>query len=113
MMDCWCCGLPNVLLVVTRPPVFCWIILQRALVVEGFVSICPMIWKFLWPYCQMILHVFYKKRGWIQVYMRCAHRVYLGYTPCSTGNVQVLGRYTRLDFHTVPRISVAVVFVDN
>ena len=63
MMDCWCCGLPNVLLVVTRPPVFCWIILQRALVVEGFVSICPMIRKFLWPYWQMILHVFYKKKG--------------------------------------------------
>ena len=44
------------------------------------------------------------------LYQRRDHRVSLRYTPCSTDNVQVLGQFTRPDFHVVPSISVAVVF---
>ena len=51
-----------------------------------------------------------EKWGEIPIYWRRALRVSLGYTTCTTNNVQVLSRCNSTDFHAVPRISIGVVF---
>ena len=51
-----------------------------------------------------------KITGKVILYQRRDHRVSLGYSPCSTSNVQVLGRCTRPALHAMPCLSIGVVF---
>ena len=50
--------------------------------------------------------------GKVILYQRRDHRVSLGYSPCSTSNVQVLGRCPRPALHVVPCFLLVWFFVD-